>query len=271
MTKRKINPKAVVEDIRAGMRDSALREKYALSSKGLQNLLSKLAASGLIEQSEIDGRAALEGGQKVPTIGSPSSVKPSSKDSSKADGKTRTQSIKEPTSPAETFGTSKERPTASLAQAGHIFGTGNIDLARSMVEQILRDNPEEAAAHKLLALIRHRTGHFENAASEALRAAELEPNSADFQFTAGWALHESGKLTESELHYLEALRLDPTHASAWYNLGNVMRSLGRDTEAVAAYERCLEVRPNHFLAKRNLEIVQRNLARSNRSEGHKQE
>lgn len=51
--KRKINAKQLVEDIRGGMGDSALRHKYGLSEKGLQSLYGKLLDKGLVRKSEL--------------------------------------------------------------------------------------------------------------------------------------------------------------------------------------------------------------------------
>ena len=52
MRARDIKPKQAVEDIRAGLDDQALMEKYKLSDKGLQNLFDELAYLGFITQDE---------------------------------------------------------------------------------------------------------------------------------------------------------------------------------------------------------------------------
>lgn len=56
MTKRKIAAKQAVADIRAGMDDSALMEKYSLSPSGLQSLFDKLVSAGLIDVAEMYDR-----------------------------------------------------------------------------------------------------------------------------------------------------------------------------------------------------------------------
>ena len=50
MPKRTINAKEILADIKAGMDDSALIEKCALSEKGLQSLFKKLTDAGLLKQ-----------------------------------------------------------------------------------------------------------------------------------------------------------------------------------------------------------------------------
>ncbi len=54
MAKKTINVKAIVADIKAGMNNAALMEKYQLSEKGLQSLFKKLMDAGALKSSELD-------------------------------------------------------------------------------------------------------------------------------------------------------------------------------------------------------------------------
>jgi len=56
VAKRAIKAKEAVADIRSGMDDAALIEKYHLSAEGLQSLFDKLVTSGFIDLSEIARR-----------------------------------------------------------------------------------------------------------------------------------------------------------------------------------------------------------------------
>ena len=56
MAKRAIKAKEAVADIRSGMDDAALMEKYHLSAEGLQSLFDKLVTGGFIDLSEIARR-----------------------------------------------------------------------------------------------------------------------------------------------------------------------------------------------------------------------
>ncbi len=51
-----ISPAEAVRDIRSGMHDFDLMEKYRLSAKGLQSLFDHLVKAGLMEQAEFDRR-----------------------------------------------------------------------------------------------------------------------------------------------------------------------------------------------------------------------
>jgi PilZ domain len=56
---RRIKAGVIVNDIRSGMSDSQLIEKYQLSATGLQRLFSKLVEVQAIEESELSGRLPL--------------------------------------------------------------------------------------------------------------------------------------------------------------------------------------------------------------------
>ncbi len=56
MPKKTINAKEILADIKGGMDDSALMEKYQLSEKGLQSLFKKLVDAGVLKQREQDER-----------------------------------------------------------------------------------------------------------------------------------------------------------------------------------------------------------------------
>ena len=59
MAKVKIDAKTALEDIRAGMSDSALMDKHKLSAMGLQSLFDKLLQAGVISRSELEERIPL--------------------------------------------------------------------------------------------------------------------------------------------------------------------------------------------------------------------
>ncbi len=56
--KREIKAKQAVKDIRSGMDDLTMMEKYKITDKGLRSLFRKLVSAGLLRQNEIEGRDA---------------------------------------------------------------------------------------------------------------------------------------------------------------------------------------------------------------------
>jgi hypothetical protein len=55
-TKRTINAKEIVNDIRSGMTDLQLMAKYTLSERGLESVLRKLLEAKIITKAEVDWR-----------------------------------------------------------------------------------------------------------------------------------------------------------------------------------------------------------------------
>ena len=58
MAKPKIDAQQALDDIRSGMDDQALMEKYNVSAKGLESLFTKMLSAGVITQADLDRRAS---------------------------------------------------------------------------------------------------------------------------------------------------------------------------------------------------------------------
>jgi hypothetical protein len=54
--RRKIHARSFVDDLRSGMTDSALMEKYKLTARGLHSAFRKLVAANVVQPSELVGR-----------------------------------------------------------------------------------------------------------------------------------------------------------------------------------------------------------------------
>lgn len=67
MTKRRITARELLADIRKGLSDPTLMEKYKLSAQGLQSVFQKLLKAGVITQAELDSRTPL--GERTVDIG----------------------------------------------------------------------------------------------------------------------------------------------------------------------------------------------------------
>ncbi len=56
MAKRQVSARELLQDIRAGITDAGLREKYSLTARGLERLLGKLQEGGFVTQEELAAR-----------------------------------------------------------------------------------------------------------------------------------------------------------------------------------------------------------------------
>jgi hypothetical protein len=68
LVKRIIKTKEVIADIRGGMNDLELTEKYEITTRGLESLLGHLVDSGLIDERELEDREQLTGSQIIRAV-----------------------------------------------------------------------------------------------------------------------------------------------------------------------------------------------------------
>ncbi len=68
LVKRSIKSKEVIADIRVGMNDLELTEKYRLTPRGLETLLGHLVDNGLIGERELEDREQLTASQIIRAV-----------------------------------------------------------------------------------------------------------------------------------------------------------------------------------------------------------
>jgi hypothetical protein len=68
LVKRVIKAKEVIADIRGGMSDVELTEKYSVTPDGLESLLGHLVDSGLIGERELEDREQLTASQIIRAV-----------------------------------------------------------------------------------------------------------------------------------------------------------------------------------------------------------
>jgi predicted O-linked N-acetylglucosamine transferase (SPINDLY family) len=176
---------------------------------------------------------------------------------------------------------------AALFQQGlSHFRQGRHEAAREVLQQVLRQHPDNADTHKLLAIIAWHFGHQTEAEAhirttlasqpEALdalnllalvllaqdrfsesraifsKAIALAPDKADLHNNLGLLLIRSGELTEAVAAFRQALALDPAHAQACNNCAETLRNIGEEAAAAALFRQALAAAPDYIVAHSNL-------------------
>jgi tetratricopeptide (TPR) repeat protein len=144
----------------------------------------------------------------------------------------------------KSFGLSPERRLMALA-AEH-QKEGRIEEAERIYRRVLRDNPQNVDALRLLALIAMRADQTDDAEMLLQRAIEVAP---DFLL----ALLDLGRLRKDQDRYVEALdcfdrviALEPGQPQAHFLRAGTLARASFTQEAIVAYRRCLAIRPAHI-------------------------
>lgn len=144
---------------------------------------------------------------------------------------------------------------ALLAQAQALRADDQLDAARELAQEILRDDPEHAGAMALLAALAADRGQAEAGLQWARRALAADPACVPAHFAMG-RLHEGQeRLADAEACYRQVVRLDPAHAKGHTNLGCMLHLQSRIPEAVECYRRALRIEPGQPEALRNYALV----------------
>ena len=164
-----------------------------------------------------------------------------------------------------------------LAHAAELHRAGNYRDAEKIYREILRDDPDNVAALRLLALLAMKLeqyrdavvllrqvvklapdfraalldlGHaltelheLEEAIAAIERAIALDADSYGGYLALANALARSSRTAEAVAAYRQASALRPELAGTFLGLGNVLKTLGQQDEAIAAYRRGIELQP----------------------------
>lgn len=165
-----------------------------------------------------------------------------------------------------------------LADAAEMHRQGNYEGAEKIYRDILRTDPKNVTAMRLLALLaikleqfrdavvllkqvvalapayhaaRLDLGHaqaemhdLEDAIATHEEAIRLEPRNYNAYVGLANALARSSKTEAAVDAYEKAIECNPEVAGTYLGLGNVLKTLGRQAEAIAAYRKGISIRPN---------------------------
>ena len=158
-----------------------------------------------------------------------------------------------------------ERPLTigeAFTIAQHLHQQDRVAEADLVYREILKVQPENAAALHFGGMAAHQLGRREEGVASIRRSLALVPDSADWHNNLAIVLQESGDLDGAIAMYQTAIALNAAHVNAYSNLGVLLRATGRPVEAEASYRKALELDPAHIDAWTNLGILLNGLKRS---------
>jgi len=175
----------------------------------------------------------------------------------------------------KSFNLSPERK--ALAQAAECFKEGRLEEAEKIYRAVLRNNPDNVDALRLMGILTarlKRVGDAERFFRKAIaiapdftaaivdlgrllqeddrleeaigcfrQAIEREPKNARLYDMLGNALAPAALTYEAIEAHQKAIELNPKLAGAWLGLGHTLKTVGRQAEAIEAYHQCYKLKP----------------------------
>ena len=175
------------------------------------------------------------------------------------------------------FAMSPERKL--LAQAARLHKEGRLEEAEKLYRQVLKNNPDNVDAMRMLAMVAATMKHYDDAERLLRRAVAIAPDFLTAVIDLGRILKEQDRFAEAidcfknaiainpnnpHTHFLLAgayspaalnqeavkeyqrtLELSPRHPGALLGLGNALKTIGRQEDAIRAYQDCIRLKPNN--------------------------
>ena len=145
-----------------------------------------------------------------------------------------------------------KKPQASLSDqtqlAQSLMDAGRVGDSLSVVNELLRQNPESAPIHALKGKLTFQAGKFLDAEQAFRKALEIDPYMTDAHNYLGVTLTALGRYDEAEAEYRKALEdaAYPTPEHVYLNLGILYATQNRDDEAIATLRRAVEINPRFY-------------------------
>jgi tetratricopeptide (TPR) repeat protein len=145
----------------------------------------------------------------------------------------------------------------SLGMAAAVYSArGELGAARRAAAAAIRLTPDSPRVFELAAAIDLDADQVtDGTLANALRAVELDRNSADAQRMAGSALIDLKRAKEAEPYLRRALAIDPDDAAAIGELARWKSMRGRQASAASGYAQVLRTDPTDTAARNNLLTV----------------
>ncbi len=130
-----------------------------------------------------------------------------------------------------------------VARAGSLLRAGHVRAARDALDAAVKAAPEEAEAHRALAVALWAEDAFEPAISHASTAVRLQPVNERARLVLADLLVAAGRAADARQALEAAVRAVPGSGAAHYRLGQLHRADARLPDALAAFRASARLTP----------------------------
>ena len=121
---------------------------------------------------------------------------------------------------------------------------GRLKLAEEAYKTILKDEPDNVDAMRLLGILATKGGKYKIAEQILAKAIKIAPSYSLLWRNISLVYRLSGQLEKAQKSMDNILALDPKNASVWADYGTILIMLAKYKEAIVAYSRCVSLKPD---------------------------
>ena len=121
---------------------------------------------------------------------------------------------------------------------------GRVKLAEEAYKSILKDEPDNVDALRLLGILATKGGKYKIAEQLFIRAIKLAPSYSLLWRNISLVYRLSGQLDKAKKSMDNILALDPKNSSVWADYGTVLVMMAKYKDAIVAYSRCVSIKPD---------------------------
>ena len=148
-----------------------------------------------------------------------------------------------------------------LALAAEHQNAGRLDEAQQVYKEVLRNNPTNVDALRLMGTIALLKERIYEAERLFRRAVANAPDFVMAQLDLGRALKEQNRLEEAIEQFRKVINLEPANIPAHYLMASALSLTAQTYEAIEVYQRVLELHPKHAGAMLGLGHVLKTVGR----------
>ena len=145
------------------------------------------------------------------------------------------------------------KQTLGIAYENH--RKGNIDLAQSLYEKILKIDSNNFQTIFLLGSLFLQKRNFQEAIRFLNKAILIQPKHANSYHNLGYVFVELGELEKAKELFFKAIEIEPKHGDAHFNLANTYKQMRNFKKAKEFYEKTIHIQPNNPSAYNNFANV----------------
>ena len=138
-----------------------------------------------------------------------------------------------------------------VAQAAQEIRNRNLNKAKSLLEYVLKVEPDNLDALYEAALVAGLENNYKKALDFLDLFLQLDPSQAEVWSNRGNALSKLQNLEQALASFEKALSLNASLSVAWSNRGNVLYELKKFDQALVSYDTALSLRPKYAEAWSN--------------------